>query len=114
MDSLEHPRWEEIEYLRQALLGARDGVTEQVKWNAPSFCFEGEDRITFRQPGDRVELIFHRGAKVMDATGFQFDDAGLLDWKAADRASISFSDLEDIRDRESALVDIARRWFAVT
>jgi hypothetical protein len=33
------------------------------KWNAPSFRHAGEDRVTFRlQPGDKLQLIFHRGA----------------------------------------------------
>ena len=115
MGALDHPRKEEVEHLRQAIMGARSGVTEHIKWNAPSFCFEGEDRITFRlKPGDRVELIFHRGSKVKDTSGFEFDDGGLLDWKTADRASLSFSDIRDVRDKESALVDVARRWFLVT
>jgi hypothetical protein len=56
LDDLVHPRKAEIEELRAVLLGSSPGMTERVKWNAPSFCVNGDDRITFRlQPGDRME-----------------------------------------------------------
>ena len=52
------------------------GSREHVKWNAPSFCYAGVDRVTFRlQPGNRLQLVLHRGAKVRDdAADFRFED----------------------------------------
>jgi hypothetical protein len=44
-----------------------------------------DDRITFRlQPGDRVQLVFHRGTRKRDdATTFSFQDGtGLMEWVA--------------------------------
>ena len=39
-----------------ALLAIDLPITERVKWNAPSFCVDGDDRVTMRlQPKDRVE-----------------------------------------------------------
>ena len=41
--------------------------------------------MTFRlRPGDRLQLVLHRGAKVRDdAADFRFeDDSGLLEWAA--------------------------------
>jgi hypothetical protein len=39
---------------RTDVLASDDGITEHVKWNAPSFCYAGVDRVTFRlQPGNR-------------------------------------------------------------
>ena len=66
LDALVHARADDVRTVRAALL-TLDGVTERVKWNAPSCCIDGDDRITFRlQPGDRVELVFHRGARTRD------------------------------------------------
>src|SRR5919112_2628857 len=89
MRRLDHPLKEGIERLRVAILDSNEGITEHVKWNAPSFCYAGVDRVTFRlQPGNRLQLILHRGAKVRDdAADFRFEDpSGLLEWVAADRA----------------------------
>jgi hypothetical protein len=86
MQELDHSRKEEIAELRSAILDSNDRITEQIKWKAPSFCFAGEDRVTFRlQPHDVVQLIFHRGAKVKDHADFTFEDStGLLKWAAPD------------------------------
>ena len=112
---LEHPRKAEINALRALILGAHPGITEHVKWNAPSFCHDGVDRVTFRlQPGNRLQLVLHRGAKVRDdAAAFRFDDdSGLLDWVAPDRAVVTFRDLDDVATRRSSVADLIRRWVA--
>lgn len=50
---LEHGRKDEIDALRSIISSVDRNLTEQVKWNAPSFCYQGNDRITFRlQPAD--------------------------------------------------------------
>jgi hypothetical protein len=112
ISGLDHPLKEEVERLRTAILDSNDEITEHVKWNAPSFCYAGEDRVTFRLfPEDRVQLIFHRGSKVKgDAEDFVFDDdTGLLRWVAADRAVVA---LQDAKARQRDLVDVVNRWVA--
>jgi hypothetical protein len=112
ISGLDHPLKEEVERLRTAILDSNDEITEHVKWNAPSFCYAGEDRVTFRLfPEDRVQLIFHRGSKVKgDAGDFVFDDdTGLLRWVAADRAVVA---LQDAKARQRDLVDVVNRWVA--
>ncbi|MEV6275443.1 DUF1801 domain-containing protein [Nocardia sp. NPDC051832] len=110
-----HPRKPEIEELRAAILGAHPGITEQIKWNAPSFCVNGDDRVTMRlQPGDAVELIFHRGVKVKD-TAFSFEDpAGLLHWRAPDRGTVTFTDLADVQAKLPSVVELVDRWMTAT
>ncbi|WP_234978377.1 DUF1801 domain-containing protein [Bacillus tuaregi] len=46
MDELQHPLKEEISMVRQIILSTDQKITEHIKWNAPSFCYDGEDRIT--------------------------------------------------------------------
>ena len=116
LQALEHARKDEIEDLRALVLAAAEGLTEQIKWNAPSYGFAGEDWITFRlQPGDRVELVFHRGAKSRDDGTFRFeDDSRLLEWAAADRAIVRFADRKDLQAKKPALTGLVRAWLAAT
>ena len=113
MQSLNHPLKEGVEQLRAAILESNDQITEHIKWNAPSFCYAGEDRVTFRlYPEDRVQLVFHRGAKVKsDAGDFEFDDdTGLLRWVADDRAVVALRDVKDVEAKQASLVDVVNRW----
>ena len=110
---LTHGRIADIEAVRRTIRAAAPGITEQVKWNAPSFGRDGEDRVTMRlHPGDRLELIFHRGAKPRDASGFSFDDpSGRIEWAAADRGIFRVGDPEEDREIITALVGA---WIAAT
>lgn len=38
----------EIELLRNYILTANNELTENLKWNGTSYCFDKEDRITMR------------------------------------------------------------------
>ena len=114
MAALEHPFKPGIERLRAAILASNSEITEHVKWNAPSFCHGGVDRATFRlQPGNRLQLILHRGAKVRADDGFRFEDtSGLLEWLTPDRAVITFRDLTDVESKLAAVLDVVNRWVA--
>lgn len=114
---LSHPLKDGILEVRAAILASDDGITEHIKWNAPSFCHHGEDRVTFRlQPGDRLQLVFHRGAKVRaDSDDFVFEDGtGLLEWASADRATLTLRDLDDVHAKLPAVVELVGRWMRAT
>lgn len=105
-----------VERLRAIVLGAGDGVTEHIKWNGPSFCVDGDDRITVGlAPKGGVRAILHRGVKVKDATGFAFVDySGLIQWAAPDRGVVTFADEAAIAAGAEAFADICRRWLVAT
>lgn len=110
-----HTRKAEIERVRELIFEAEPTLREQIKWNAPSYGHE-DDRITFRlQPGDKVDLIFHRGAKVKDSAGFAFtDESGLVKWLAADRGIVSFADAAEIEASAKPFKQLVKRWIAAT
>lgn len=113
VEALDHARKAEVQRLRLAILASDEGLTETIKWNAPNFVFAGEDRVTFRlKPGDRVELILHRGAKVRaDAADFRFDDPdGMIAWATPDRGVVTVADTDDLAAREDAIVALVGRW----
>jgi len=115
MDSLQHGRKAEIEALRRLILDAVPDLDERIKWNAPSFG-RGDDRLTMRiHPGDRVQLILHRGAKAGADDFFRFEDPEkLIAWAAPDRGVVTFKDAGDLEEKSAALPEILRRWVACT
>lgn len=113
--TLKHPHKPEIMALRQIILAADPAITEEVKWNAPSFRTT-EHFATFQlRAKDGVQIIFHLGAKVTAATATGFtiaDPAALLTWLAKDRASVIFHDLAEIQTKQTAFADLVRAWIA--
>ncbi|MEV4657803.1 DUF1801 domain-containing protein [Micromonospora sp. NPDC049301] len=113
MATLDHSLKAGVEELRLAILASNADISEHVKWNAPSFRYNGEDRVTFRlRPADRLQLIFHRGAKVRsDLAEFTFQDpTGLMTWLAPDRGVVTFPDLEAIQSQQAAVVSLVNHW----
>ncbi|MET3898933.1 hypothetical protein ABIB57_002885 [Devosia sp. UYZn731] len=115
LQTLTHSRKAEVETLRRLILDAVPGLVERIKWNAPSFGLT-DDRITMRlHPGDRVQLILHRGAKAGADDLFRFEDPDkLIAWAAPDRGVITFVDAGDLAQKSEALVPVLRRWVAMT
>ncbi|HEV7346547.1 MAG TPA: DUF1801 domain-containing protein [Devosia sp.] len=116
LETLQHARKAEIEQLRQLILDAVPGLTERIKWNAPSFGTGEDDRITMRlHPGERLQLILHRGAKAAADDLFRFEDPDkLLSWAAPDRGVVSFKDEADLVQKSGPLRAVLRRWVACT
>ena len=93
-----------VDALRTLIESSHDGLTERIKWNAPSFCHGGDDRITLgieRKGGVRV--VFHRGVKAKDKTGFAFDDPDhIARWPDADRGIALFADVGAVTAKAEA------------
>jgi hypothetical protein len=115
LETLQHTRKAEINRVRNIILGAHPDLTEKIKWNAPSFGLDEDDRITFRlQPGNKVDLIFHRGVARKDNEFSFADETGLLKFVAPDRAVLIFSDAADIEGKAEQLRWLVRAWIAAT
>ena len=108
-----HPMVAAVGRLRAAVLDSDDGLTEVVKWNAPSLRFAGEDRVTFTlSRPDRVLLVFHRGARPRsDADTFAFEDpTGLLAWPSPDRGVLTFRDEATMDAATPDVLALVARW----
>ncbi len=99
-----------------AIVAAEPRLVEGVKWNAPSYAFEGDDRITCNLSApDRVRLIFHCGVQKRATKGrVPVDDRGLLEWAADDRGIATFRSLAEVAAAEQALGKLVREWLAAT
>ncbi|WP_253702034.1 DUF1801 domain-containing protein [Bacillus sp. FJAT-27445] len=118
MDKLDHPLKEEIEEVRNIILSCDDRITEHIKWNAPSFLIENDDRITFNLNGKGFfRLVFHCGAKVSPEAKKEslfVDHTGLLEWQTNDRALVKFFNENDVKDKEDRLRTVIGEWIKAT
>lgn len=118
LEALEHPLKSEIEVVRGIILEADNELSEHIKWNAPSFQFNNEDRITFNFHGkDGFRLIFHCGSKVTEYAkkGPLFeDDTNILEWVTGDRAIVKFRSMNDVEVNKMNLIKVINKWIEVT
>jgi uncharacterized protein YdhG (YjbR/CyaY superfamily) len=60
MDTLDHPFKTEVQMVREIIKNVNKDITEQIKWNAPSFSYNGESLVTFNLwEKERIHLVFH-------------------------------------------------------
>jgi uncharacterized protein YdhG (YjbR/CyaY superfamily) len=93
-------------------------LTETIKWNAPTFCHNGRDRMTvmLHKQGS-VGLILHTGARPKEdkkAPHLYRDDTGLLAWNSNVRAIITFHDLADFSAQRTVFQQAVQRWLVET
>ena len=113
LDRLNYPLRKEFELLSKYVLSAKSGIEENIKWNGPNYTFNGEDRITMKiRPPKNVQLIFHRGAKVLEMPKEKLlnEDFGLLNWKTNDRAVATFVTMDEIVSNKKPLQRIVCEW----
>lgn len=107
-----------VEALRNAILEACPTLTETIKWNAPSYCHDGKDRLTMMlHKKDRVGLILHTGVKPKEdkkAPRLFADDSGLLEWNSNIRATITFFDLAEFLAKRDLFRAAVIRWVEET
>ncbi len=60
MEKLDHPFKAEVQLVREIIKNVNPDITEQIKWNAPSFSYKGESLVTFNLwEKKRIHLVFH-------------------------------------------------------
>ncbi len=114
MRVLSHPHKDGIEHLRALVKGLDARVTEEVKWNAPSFKLE-EHFATFKlYPPKAIELVLHRGAKkkALEAPLPMPEAPGLLKWAAPDRCVLQLASSQQLLARESEIRHLLQCWVA--
>lgn len=117
LDEQNHPLRKEIEQLRFIILNSNDLLTENIKWNAPNYCFNNQDRITMRiNPPKQIQIVFHCGVKVKEQPKERIikEDFSLLDWKSNDRAVVTLKATQDIERYKTNLTKIIIEWLDKT
>jgi hypothetical protein len=119
MNDLKHPLADVVEALRRIILKTDAEIGEEIKWNAPTFFYAGEMAPfnpkeykryivvfnLFRK--DCIRLVFPKGAKVDDGSGFLEGDY------ADGRRLALFSNMDEVRTKKTELQQVIRKWLAV-
>jgi hypothetical protein len=107
-----------VELLRQIILDADNQISERIKWNNPSFYYNGEMKpfdpkeykreiIVLNLFKGKIMLVFPSGSKVNDSSA-------LLQGDYTDgRKIIIFKDIEDVNMKKNVLQDIIKKWLAL-
>ena len=103
MEELDHPFKAEVQILREIIKNVNAGITEEIKWKAPSFSYKGYMATFNLWAKHHVHLIFHNGAILNDKSR-------LLEGDYPDRRMIYFSSMEDVKAKKSALEKIVKEW----
>jgi hypothetical protein len=100
---LDHPFKAELEAVRDIILDVHPEITEQVKWNAPSFSYSGYLATFSLHRREHLLLIFHDGA-ILD------DQDGLLEGDYPDRRMVHFTSMADVEAKRPRLEAAIREW----
>jgi len=97
LDRLKHPFKAEVKAIRDIVKGINKNITEQIKWNAPSFSYKGGDIATFNlHAKGRIHLVFHHPA----IAKIQSD---ILEGNYPNRRMVYFADSKDVKGKRKSL-----------
>lgn len=101
MDKLDHPLKAEVQAIREIIKGVHPRITEEIKWNAPSFSYKDYIATFNLRERKRVHLVFHnpRIAEVQ---------SDLLEGDYKDRRMAYFSGMSDVQAKRAALEEVVR------
>jgi len=103
MDKLDHPFKAEVQAVREIIKNANKDITEEIKWNAPSFSYKGYMATFNLWAKQHVHLIFHNGAILEDKSGF-------LQGDYPDRRMAYFTNMNDVKAKQATLEKVIRKW----
>ncbi len=118
INDLDDDKRSQVDILRDHILSTEPQLEEHIKWNAPSYVLDGEDRITFNLMNKQgvVKLVLHMGAtRKEDKKGAPImqDESGLIEWSSDIRGMITFNSLTDISSNTTSLEKIIKGWLAI-
>jgi len=103
MNQLDHPFKAEVQAVRDIIKNVNKDITEEIKWNAPSFSYKGYMATFNLWAKQHVHLIFHNGAILSN-------ESGLLEGDYVDRRMVYFSNMEDVKAKQPDLEKAIREW----
>lgn len=107
-----------VEAIRQLILHSSKEIGEQIKWNSPSFFYQGDmkpfaakeykrDIVIINTRKNIALLVFPTGAKINDTSG-------ILEGDYADgRRMIIFKTLADVKAKGKDLQQVIKQWLTL-
>ena len=98
-----NPMTDEINRIREIILGVDDKIDEVIKWSALTFIYKGNIASFFMNTKSSVSLMFHYGASIGDKSGLLEGDGKV--------ARVSrFADMKDIEKKKKKLEGVIKQW----
>jgi len=117
LSSLNEDKKQQVLKIREYIMEAAPKLEERIKWNAPSYVQDSEDRITFNlfNKEGLVKLVFHMGASRKEDRKAEpvLKDAPLIEWVSDIRGYATFTDIDQIENNKNAIKDTVSRWLAI-
>ena len=112
--SFAHPFESQIFEVADWILNAEVSIESGIKWNSLSFRTTEWFATLNKNAKDRVELVFHLGAKVRKSNGLTDFPAKTLTivWKSADRCLVSIPVGGESDECRQELQAFVRQWVA--
>ena len=110
---------QEINKLRELILHTEPRLVENLKWNAPNYVYNDEDRITFNLMNKQnvVKIIIHMGATRKEnkkGSPVLGNGQGLVEWNSDIRGTIRFNGMSDISLKKEPFQTLISDWLAVS
>ena len=107
MDQLDYPLKAEVQAVREIIKGVNKDITEEIKWNAPSYSYKGSYLVTFNlHAKERVHLVFHNPqiARVKHE---------ILEGNYPDRHMVYLSNMQDVEAKKASLEIVLKELLAL-
>ena len=91
--------------VREIILGTDERVTETIKWQTPTFMFNG-NIASFNPAKKFVSILFHRGAEIRG-------DHPRLEGEGRLARTMRFADVADVEQGRAELEAVIRAWIEV-
>ena len=118
LESLDADKRDQVEALRAIILQTEPTLKEIIKWNAPNFTLDNEDRITFNvlNKENIVKLVLHMGATRKEnkkSKPVLNDTTALVEWNSDIRGMLKFKNLNDIEAKRDKISHIINQWLTI-
>lgn len=103
MAAYDNPMKQVVEAVRQVIMNADDRMDECIKWQAPTFIYNGNMASFFPKAKQHATLMFHKGATIKG------DFPNLIgDGKEA--RTMKFNNLDDVKAKTAELILLTKAW----
>lgn len=118
LDGLDDNRRAQVLKLRQYIMETSPSLEEHIKWNAPSYTLNNEDRITFNTMNKEqvVKLVFHMGVTRKENKKGEpiLKDARIIEWVSDIRGYATFKTMEEITSQEKMIKEAIANWLTLS
>ena len=101
----DNPLKDLVQAVRDVILATDERVSEEIKWQAPTFVYKGNIASFFPKAKKHVTLMFHQGASLDDPSG-------LLEGEGETSRSAKFTSAADLAAKRAALEAVIASWIA--